>query len=73
MSSLRAMATTSTEFPTGYLTEPEVLRALRVVKPKKFGELRRKGLIPYVLLGHRSYIYDLDEVRRALKKLTINR
>ena len=41
------------------------------ITAKKFGELRRKRLIPYVRLGHRTYVYEEAAVRRALKKLTV--
>ena len=41
------------------------------ITAKKFGELRRKRLIPYVKLGHRTYVYDEVAVRRALKKLIV--
>jgi hypothetical protein len=42
-----------------------------LVTPKKFAELRQKKLIPYVRLGHRSYLYDPQAVLRAIRKLTV--
>ena len=50
------------------LTEAELLVRLNI-PIKKFGELRRKGIIPVVRLGHRSYRYRLSSVMRALSKL----
>ena len=52
-----------------------LVTAREVANALKMGEvgirdLRRQGKIPYVKLGYRSIRYDLDEVAKALKKLT---
>lgn len=52
------------------LTEAELL-ALINVPVKKFGEMRRAGIVPFVKLGHRSYRYRLSSVMRALRKLEV--
>jgi len=52
------------------LTEAELLLQINI-PIKKFGELRRKGLVPVVKLGHKSYRYRLSSVMRALRKLEV--
>ena len=41
------------------------------ITAKKFGELRRKKLIPVIRLGHRTLLYSESAVLRAIKKLTV--
>jgi len=55
------------------LTKEEVLKKIfgNRLHPKKFEAMRRQGLIPYVRLGHRIYMYDEREVRRALRRLRV--
>lgn len=51
------------------VTERELAKAMTF---GEFGirELRKQGKIPVVKLGYRTLRYDLDEVAKALKKLT---
>ena len=53
------------------LTQSELLgeEALRNVSSDKFGRLRRLGLIPYIKLGHKTYLYQKTRVMEALAKL----
>jgi hypothetical protein len=37
----------------------------------KLARFRKKKLIPYLPLGHRSYLYDVDKVRAALNRLEV--
>jgi hypothetical protein len=54
------------------LKEEQLLKRLGgVMTPKKFGELRRKRLIPVIKLGHRTLVYDEAAVRRAIGRLTV--
>ena len=51
------------------VTEQELAKALNM-GGDGIRDLRRQGKIPFVRLGYRSLRYDLDEVAKALKKLT---
>jgi len=55
------------------LTQEEILQKIfgKRLHPKKFEEMRRRGLIPYVKMGHRTYMYDESAVRRALRRLRV--
>jgi hypothetical protein len=56
------------------LTEEELLTLppFRKIKPRAFAELRRRGLVPFLPLGHRSYLYRASSVRAALRRLERN-
>jgi hypothetical protein len=45
------------------------LPPLRRFPPDVFGRLRRRGLFPYVAIGHKTYLYNPARVLEALKKL----
>jgi hypothetical protein len=52
------------------LTERELLRLPPFRKLKlRFGRLRRKGLVPYVRLGHKSYLYRPSAVLAAIRSM----
>lgn len=51
------------------LQEPLHLPPLRKIERAQFGRLRRKGLVPYVRLGHKTYLYRPSAVIEALKRL----
>jgi hypothetical protein len=37
----------------------------------KLARFRKSKLIPYVPLGHRTYLYNVDKVRAALNRLEV--
>jgi hypothetical protein len=45
------------------------LRLLRRITPGQFGRLRRRGLIPFVELGHKTYLYSPAKVLAAFRKM----
>jgi hypothetical protein len=51
-------------------TDIEVCQELGI-NIHRFRRLRRKGLIPYVKLGYRTFRYDPLDVRSALNRLRI--
>jgi hypothetical protein len=62
-------------FPTSepveeLLTEEEILRLppFRHVTPSLFARRRREGLIPFVRMGRKTYLYRASEVLAALRK-----
>lgn len=54
-----------------FLTEEELLEDefFKNITPTKFGRLRRLGLIPFLKLGHKTYLYQKSRVLAALAKL----
>jgi len=52
------------------LTEEQLLGYVPITK-RQLRELRFKRKIPYHALGHRTLLYDLEAVLRALDKLQI--
>lgn len=62
---------TSFEEEEELLTKEELLRLrpFRKLKSARFGRLRRQGLVPYVRLGHKSYLYRPSAVLAALRVL----
>jgi len=56
------------------LTQEEVLKRIfgNRLHPKKFEAMRRQRLIPFVKLGHRTFLYDEAAVRRALNRLEVS-
>jgi len=56
------------------LTQCELLAlpAFRKIKPRAFADLRRRGLIPYTPIGHRSFLYRAISVIAALQRLERN-
>jgi len=53
------------------LTEKDICDQLNV-PAQVFGGLRRKGIVPYVRFGGRTYRYRLSDVLKALKKLEVS-
>jgi hypothetical protein len=53
------------------VTIDEILQLppLRNIERATFNRLRRKGLFPYVVLGHKTYLYNPSAVLAALKSL----
>jgi hypothetical protein len=45
------------------------LPPLRRIDPGQFGRLRRRGLFPYVQVGHKTYLYNPRKVLAALREL----
>jgi hypothetical protein len=37
----------------------------------KLARFRKKKLIPYIPLGHRTYLYNVEKVRAALDRLEV--
>jgi hypothetical protein len=52
------------------IAEDELLHHVPVTS-RQLRELRFRRKIPYISLGHRTLLYDLDAVMRALEKLEI--
>ena len=52
-----------------FITEKDLLRMLKC-SPRHLLNLRQRRLLPYTRLG-RSIRYDVDDIERALKKLTV--
>jgi hypothetical protein len=65
------MTTTIPDATEKLLTEEELLadEALKNVPRTKFGRLRRKGFVPFIKLGHKTYLYRKSRVLAALAKL----
>jgi hypothetical protein len=55
--------------PEDIITRKQLLRRLKTITDKKFGELLARGLIPEIDLGHRTKRYRESAVRKALIKL----
>jgi hypothetical protein len=45
------------------------LPPFRKIHPDTFGRMRRKGLFPYLRIGHKSYLYRPSDVLAALRQL----
>lgn len=56
------------------VTQAELLAmpAFRRVPARTFDALRRKGLVPFLLLGHKTYLYRPRAVAEALIRLEKN-
>ena len=52
------------------VTEEELLTHIPITS-RTLRELRFRRKIPYITLGHRTLLYDLEAVLRALNKLQI--
>ncbi len=50
------------------LEELLALPPLRKLTPEAFGRLRRKGVFPYLRLGHKTYLYRVSQVLAALRR-----
>ena len=52
------------------VTQEEILRLppFRYVTPSLFARRRREGLIPFVRMGKKTYLYRVSEVLAALRK-----
>ena len=59
----------SSSDPDAIITRKQLLRRLKTITDKKFGELLARGLIPEIDLGHRTKRYRESAVRKALIQL----
>lgn len=50
---------------------PEIRKVYPWLSDWQLAKLRRKRLVPFLRLGHRSVLYDLEALTRALRKLEI--
>jgi hypothetical protein len=49
----------------------ELQREFPFLTPWALGRLRREKKIPYIKVGHRTYVYDINRVRQAVARLEI--
>jgi hypothetical protein len=66
----RRLATPADESIGDLLSEEEICQKLPLPIPT-FRQLRRRGLIPYLKFGYRTFRYDIVAVRRALNSLEV--
>ena len=62
------MVVPAAETPVRILVSTEEMAALLGIPPKKLKTLACRGLVPRLILGHRSHLYDPKAVVEALKK-----
>ncbi len=53
------------------VSKRELLRELPWLSEVGFDRLRRARRIPFLKIGHRSYVYDRRKVLAALEKMTV--
>ncbi len=65
------MASATVNSEEKFLTQDELLgdKIFENVSANKFERLRRLGLVPFLRLGHRTYLYQKSRVLEALAKL----
>jgi hypothetical protein len=54
------------------VNEEQLLKDIPGLTSRQVGNLRRARKIPFLKLGHRSYLYERDRVLKALKKLEVS-
>jgi len=54
------------------VNEKELLQLIPALTRRQLHKLRSQNRLPYLKLGHRSYLYDCDRVVEALKRLEVN-
>jgi hypothetical protein len=54
------------------VNEKELLEILPALTRRQLRKLRSQNRLPYLKLGHRSFLYDPERVLEALRALEVN-
>jgi hypothetical protein len=50
-----------------------LLKAVPALSLRQLRRLRSQGKLPFLRLGHRSFLYDIPKVLEALRKLEVTK
>jgi hypothetical protein len=55
------------------VNQKDLLKAVPGLSLRQLRRLRSERRIPFLKLGHRSFLYDTDRVLEALRKMEVSR